>query len=87
MASLQELDVMLPKVCEALVLITQCIITTCLEAEEQQARLDEGISTFVTFTNMKTYFNQKRRDGKGVVEVLIGMHSFLCIEKERCHLS
>jgi len=87
MASLQELDVMLPKVCEALVLITQCIITTCLEAEEQQARLDEGISTFVTFTNLKTYFNQKRRDGKGVVEVLIGMHSFLCKEKERCHLS
>jgi len=74
---LNELDVMLPKVCEALVLITQCIITTCLEAEEQQIRLDEGISTFVTFTNMKNYFNRKERGDKGIVECLIELLNLL----------
>ncbi|KAJ3517733.1 hypothetical protein NLJ89_g323 [Agrocybe chaxingu] len=68
----KELDVMLPKVCEALVLLTQCIITICLEAEEQQMRLEEGISTFVSFANMKSYFVQKKYQDQGVVEVLIG---------------
>jgi ataxin-10 len=68
----KELDVMLPKVCEALVLVTQCIITVCLEAEEQQTRLEEGISTLVDFTNMKEYYIQKKHDGYGIVESLIG---------------
>ena len=68
----QELDVMLPKVCEALVLITQCIVTIALEAEEQQTRLDEGISTVVSFTNMKQYFIMKKSSDVGVVESLIG---------------
>ncbi|KAF8967697.1 spinocerebellar ataxia type 10 protein domain-containing protein [Flammula alnicola] len=67
----QELDVMLPKVCEALVLVTQCIVTICLEAEEQQTRLEEGISTYVSFTNMKSYFIQKKHSEQGVVENLI----------------
>lgn len=71
----QELDVMLPKVCEALVLVTQCIVTICLEAEEQQSRLEQGISTIVSFTNLKTYFIQKQHDGVGVVESLIGMQA------------
>ena len=68
----EELDVMLPKVCEALVLVTQCIITVCLEAEEQQTRLEEGVSTFTDFTNMKSYYIQKKHDGYGIVESLIG---------------
>ena len=68
----KELDVMLPKVCEALVLVTQCIITVCLEAEEQQTRLEEGVSTFADFTNMKGYYIQKKHDGHGIVESLIG---------------
>ncbi|KAF8159622.1 spinocerebellar ataxia type 10 protein domain-containing protein [Crassisporium funariophilum] len=67
----QELDVMLPKVCEALVLITQCIVTICLEAEEQLARLDEGVSSYTTFTNMKNYFNQKKSSEQGIPESLI----------------
>ncbi|KDR80569.1 hypothetical protein GALMADRAFT_135707 [Galerina marginata CBS 339.88] len=67
----QELDVMLPKVCEALVLITQCIITICLEAVEQQMRLEEGISTVMSFTNMKNYFIMKKHADVGVVESLI----------------
>ncbi|KAF8202194.1 spinocerebellar ataxia type 10 protein domain-containing protein [Pholiota molesta] len=56
----QELDVMLPKVCEALVLVTQCIVTICLEAEEQQTRLEEGTSTYTAFTNMKGYYILKK---------------------------
>ncbi|PPR03220.1 hypothetical protein CVT26_008068 [Gymnopilus dilepis] len=67
----QELDVMLPKVCEALVLITQCIVTIALEAEEQQTRLDEGFQTVVSFTNMKQYFIMKKSSDVGVVESLI----------------
>ena len=68
----EELDVMLPKVCEALVLVTQCIITVCLEAEEQQTRVEEKVSTFTDFTNMKKYYIQKKHDGHGIVESLIG---------------
>lgn len=75
----KELDVMLPKVCEALVLVTQCIITICLEAEEQQTRLDEGVSTFADFTNMKGYYIQKKYDGQGIVENLIDLLSLLDI--------
>ncbi|KAF8909342.1 spinocerebellar ataxia type 10 protein domain-containing protein [Gymnopilus junonius] len=67
----QELDVMLPKVCEALVLITQCIVTISLGAEEQQTRLDESISTIVSFTNMKQYFILKKSSDVGVIESLI----------------
>lgn len=69
----QELDVMLPKVCEALVLVAQCIVTVALEAEEQQARINEGSSTYTSFTNMKNYYVQKRYEGVGLVESLIGM--------------
>ncbi len=71
----QELDVMLPKACEALVLVAQCIITISLEAEEQQARLDEGTSTYASFTNMKGYYAHKQHDGEGLVESLIGTHA------------
>ncbi|PPQ90769.1 hypothetical protein CVT25_010158 [Psilocybe cyanescens] len=66
----QELDVMLPKVCEALVLVTQCIITICLEAEEQQTRIEEGISTVVTFTNLKNYFIQKKHSDVELLHIL-----------------
>ncbi|KAH9479488.1 Copper transport protein 86 [Psilocybe cubensis] len=75
----QELDVMLPKVCEALVLVTQCIITICLEAEEQQARVEEGISTVVTFTNLKNYFIQKKHHDVGIVENMIELLHILDI--------
>ncbi|KAF9563954.1 hypothetical protein CPC08DRAFT_299078 [Agrocybe pediades] len=67
----QELDVMLPKVCEAIVLITQCIITICLEAEEQQTRLDNGFPNVAPFTNMKNYFILKKHGDVGVVEDLV----------------
>lgn len=77
-----ELDARLPKVCEALVLITQCIVTICLEAEEQQMRIQEGLSQVTKFTNMKNYFNQKKSSDQGIVESLIGLYCF----KKRKHL-
>jgi len=60
-------------------LVTQCIITVCLEAEEQQTRLEEGVSTFADFTNMKRYYIQKKHDGYGIVESLIDLLSLLDI--------
>ena len=72
-----ELDAQLPKVCEALVLITQCIVTISLEAEEQQVLLQEGRSTLTNFNNMKHFFNQERKSSdQGIVESLIGLYCF-----------
>lgn len=68
-----ELDSRLPKVCEALVLITQCIVTICLEAEEQKTRLQEGRFKATNFKNMKNYFIQKKSSDQGIVESLIGL--------------
>ncbi|KAF9054428.1 spinocerebellar ataxia type 10 protein domain-containing protein [Panaeolus papilionaceus] len=67
-----ELDVMLPKVCEALVLVTQCIVTIGLEAEEMQIRVNNGITKLGLFINLKTYFIQKQYHDQGMVESLIG---------------
>lgn len=69
--SLKSLDVMLPKVCEALVLVTQCMVTVAIEAEENAVRLglQEDISPK---TNMKSYLNEARTSGVGVAECLIG---------------
>lgn len=71
-----ELDARLPKVCEALVLITQCIVTISLEAEEQRTLLQEGRSPLKKFTNMKNYFNEKKSSDRGIVESLIGLYCF-----------
>ena len=71
-----ELDAKLPKVCEALVLITQCIVTISLEAEEQRTLLQEGRSTLTSFKNMKEYFNEKKSADQGIVESLIGLYCF-----------
>ena len=58
-----ELDVMLPKVCEALVLITQCIITLVLVTEETHAPV-----------KMRGIFNSIQSEySTGLVESLIGM--------------
>jgi ataxin-10 len=68
-----ELDVKLPKVCEALVLITQCIVTISLEAEEQRMLFKEGRSSLTNFKNMKEYFNEKKSSDQGIVENLIDL--------------
>lgn len=59
-----ELDVMLPKVCEALVLVAQCMVTTALEAEAYTG----GSPT----QNPKKYFNEARLSKLGLVESLVG---------------
>jgi ataxin-10 len=66
---LAELDVMLPKVCEALVLVTQCITTIALEAEESKDRQFDAVGSI---TNMKEFFIDVRFSGQGLVENLIG---------------
>ncbi len=54
-------------------LVTQCIVTLCLEAEEQRARVENGSSTYDEFANMKDYFNRKKYQENGMVESLIGI--------------
>lgn len=69
--SLQSLDVMLPKVCEALVLVTQCMVTIAIEAEEyvdQTGVLEEDSPK----ANVRNYFIEARPSGFGVIESLIG---------------
>lgn len=78
-----ELDVMLPKVCEALVLVTQCIITITLEAEAAfpgestgKSSADDSATSAASATdserNLKVYFNEKRSENRGAVECLVG---------------
>ncbi|EAU90585.2 hypothetical protein CC1G_00969 [Coprinopsis cinerea okayama7 len=68
---LSELDVMLPKVCEALVLVTQCITTISLEAEEHKGRQFES-GAVGNISNMKEFFIDVRFSGQGLIENLIG---------------
>lgn len=68
--SLQSLDVMLPKVCEALVLVTQCMVTIAIEAEEYVDQPEENNPK----ANVRNYFIEARPLGVGVVESLIGEH-------------
>jgi ataxin-10 len=66
--SLRELDLLLPKVCEALVLVTQCLITMLLHLELDGA--DEAAANL-----LKVHLNDSRAtDGHGVPESLLGKH-------------
>jgi len=61
---LAELDISLPNVCEALVLVTQCIITVTLEVADEMKQDAE---------NLRGLFNgAKSENGQGLVESLIG---------------
>ncbi|KAF4593301.1 hypothetical protein EYR38_009015 [Pleurotus pulmonarius] len=75
-----ELDVMLPKVCEALVLITQCISTITLEPEERElspieeqekAASSSALRSARSFATFREYFNETRYADNGFVETLI----------------
>lgn len=69
--SLKSVDVMLPKACEALVLVTQCMATIAIEAEENAVYL--GLEdTNNPKTNMKNYLIEAQASDFGVVENLIG---------------
>lgn len=77
-----ELDVMLPKVCEALVLVTQCIVTITLEADQQQHKQDQEVDTPTSEPSLKDFFNETRSSGLGLVECLIGKYtSFLVFRR------
>lgn len=80
-----ELDVMLPKVCEALVLVTQCLITIGLEAEEQRTWSDRPDIEANHKSDMKIYFNETRFQGQGLAESLIGESNFQDICYDRCY--
>ncbi|KAH0582940.1 Ataxin-10 [Termitomyces sp. J132] len=67
---LTELDVMLPKVCEALVLVTQCIITITLEAEGEST--DERLDA-ASDPGLKAFFLETRPDDDGIVKNLIDL--------------
>jgi len=72
LGSLKNIDVMLPKVCEALVLVTQCMVTIAIEAEEEDAEILKN--------NMMNYFIEAQTSGLGIVENLIGEYH-LCVLK------
>ncbi|KAG5650835.1 hypothetical protein H0H81_010865 [Sphagnurus paluster] len=68
-----ELDVMLPKVCEALVLVTQCIVNITLEADQGAQRGEQGQER-TTETDLKALFNETHdSDNSGIVEGLIDL--------------
>ncbi|KAJ2934873.1 hypothetical protein H1R20_g2233, partial [Candolleomyces eurysporus] len=65
-----ELDAMLPNVCEALVLVTQCVTTIALEAEEHKGvQFSEG--AVASISNMKDFFIDVRYSGQGLIENLV----------------
>lgn len=72
-----ELDLLLPKVCEALVLVTQCIITITLdEAEGDDDEDDADASMWVDSegNELRAQFNEARSGaGEGLAESLLGM--------------
>lgn len=73
---LKELDLMLPKACEALVLVAQCLVTILLQAEEagsQEEGSDSGVtSAKVEVIKLRDIANQAIDvDGQGVVESLV----------------
>ncbi|KAF9005974.1 spinocerebellar ataxia type 10 protein domain-containing protein [Cyathus striatus] len=73
---LVELDVMLPKACEALVLVTQCVTSICLDAEDITMTMSSESNPE---ENMKAYFNDARASGLGLVESLIELLRILDI--------
>lgn len=74
---LEELDLLLPKVCEALVLVTQCLISLALLSEERLNSSANSVqesngSTGSADTHLKDYINGAQAQGKRSVETLIG---------------
>jgi ataxin-10 len=68
----QNLDLFLPKVCEALVLITQCIATITLE--EEQFHQDASRRVDSNVYELRTAFNEARSGGGyGLIESLLGL--------------
>ncbi|PFH51920.1 hypothetical protein AMATHDRAFT_74613 [Amanita thiersii Skay4041] len=63
-----ELDTLLPRVCEALVLLTQCLVTISLETEETGSGAFSEVGSKM---NLKDFFNRQQYNGQNIVESLI----------------
>ncbi|KAH9852057.1 spinocerebellar ataxia type 10 protein domain-containing protein [Lenzites betulinus] len=71
---LQNLDLLLPKVCEALVLVTQCLTTVALRAEEAVAARSgdaSSVPTAVRLPPKELLVSATGTSGQGSVESLI----------------
>ena len=72
-----ELDLLLPKVCEALVLVTQCTITITLDEEEGDDGEDDADASMWVDSEgneLRSQFNEARSGaGEGLAESLLGM--------------
>jgi len=79
LGSLKNIDVMLPKACEALVLVTQCMVTIAIEAEEDTTHPGREDAQNPK-SNMMNYFIEAQTSGLGIVENIIGEHR-LCASK------
>jgi ataxin-10 len=80
-----ELDVMLPKVCEALVLVTQCIVTIALEADEQRSNQDQNTTLATPEPDLKEFFIETRSSDRGIVASLIGKFIAPTLADLSCH--
>lgn len=63
-----ELDVLLPKVCEALVLVSQCIVTLLLDDEKDPSTPNPSTPQ----PPLKTFFNSLRSESHRLDESLVG---------------
>jgi ataxin-10 len=63
---LQELDLLLPKTCEALVLTTQCIVKISLLSEDQRTVDSSAVDLRAIFRDASS------TDGQGTAESIIG---------------
>ncbi|TFK74928.1 hypothetical protein BDN72DRAFT_832639 [Pluteus cervinus] len=69
-----ELDILLPKVCEALVLVTQCITTISLQSEEYRTDyLECSPASDGPDIVPKDYFNEITEGGQGIIEDIIDL--------------
>jgi ataxin-10 len=71
----RDLDLFLPKVCEALVLVTQCIVTITLVEEEGDGDASMWVDNQVH--ELKSFFNEARsHGGDGLIESILGLSIF-----------
>ena len=81
-SQLHEVDLLLPKVCEALVLVTQCLTTIALRAEEAAEALPTSASTNVVTPSAASpspraiMVEAATTTGQGLVECLIGKSTY-----------
>lgn len=74
---LQEIDLLLPKVCEALVLVTQCCISLALFSEDSRASSNYQTEADIPLNSLRVKDNINEAvspDGLGSVEALLGMY-------------